>query len=122
MLVKLVTPKAYFFAFLSSKLVGCARYCKSGSLKYWTKAHFCKPISLYHSGLRPLSFEKVKMKKDLCPWYQGPDYEEDLVLTKYPLLSERKRRLIFVISYVCLMFFIYFKSGIASFEIFKKIL
>lgn len=69
--------------------VGCARSCKIGFLKYWFIAHFRRPLSSYHSRIWPLSSEEVKMKEDMCFWYQSIDYEQGLVLVKYHILSEK---------------------------------
>lgn len=91
MLVKPITLKAHSAFYFSSALMGCARSCQSGLLKYWSRTHFCQPLSSYHSILCPLSSEEVKMKEDLCIWYQGLHYEEGFGLGEVPISQQKKK-------------------------------
>lgn len=75
MLMKPVTSEARFSFCSYLDPTEYALSCKSDFLKYCTRDYFGRPLSFYHYGLRPLSFEEVKIKEDLCAWYQGLGYE-----------------------------------------------
>lgn len=96
MLLKLVTPEAYFSFCLSSDLVGFTRSCKSGVLKYWTRAHLFRPLSFYRSRLYPLSSKEVKMKGNICAWYQRLGYVEGFGHDEVPLIRKTRNILIHV--------------------------
>lgn len=92
--VKFVTSGAHFYFCLYSDPMGCARSCNSSFLKYQTKAHFRRPLSSYHSKLRPLSSKEMKMKKSCAIGIKGLTMKKDLVPSRYSLLSKRRSGLI----------------------------
>lgn len=49
---------------------------------------------LTHFVLSPLSPEEVKMKEDLCAWYQGLGYKEGFGPGEVPIPDDRRSRLI----------------------------
>lgn len=75
MMVKPITPEAYFVLCSSLAQMGCDCSYKSSFLKYWSQAHFCRPLFYCYTGLSPISYEEVEMMEDLCAWYQGLDCE-----------------------------------------------
>lgn len=84
MLVKPINLEAHFSFFSYLGPTEYALSCKSDFPKYCTRGYFGRPLSFYHFGLHPLSFEGVKIKEDLYDWYQGLGYEEGFGLDDVP--------------------------------------
>lgn len=92
-LVRRISHTYHIFFCLSSVSAVCTNSYISGFYKYWSRAYFHRPLPSYHFVITLLSSEEMKIKEDMCSWYQGLDYEEGFGPVEVLFIQQKKRQL-----------------------------